>query len=115
MSEPLKPDDILAAEYALGMLRGEARATFAARLQSDANLRASVAHWQHIFAGLEAGGQGSDDAPPAGMFESILARIDSEGMQLPGTHTQRADSAKWMNIGPGLIARVLHVDRANNR
>jgi anti-sigma factor ChrR (cupin superfamily) len=115
MSEPVKPDDILAAEYALGMLPSEARATFAARLQSDPGLRVSVAHWQQIFAGLETAGQSSDDAPPAGMFDRILARIDSEGMQLPGTHTRRAEGASWVNIGPGLIARVLHVDRANNR
>jgi len=114
MSEPVKPDDILAAEFALGMLRDDARATFAARLESDDGLRASVAHWQQIFAGLDVAGQG-DDAPPAGMFDSILARIDAEGMQLPGTHTRRAEGASWVAIGPGLIARVLHVDRAYNR
>jgi anti-sigma factor ChrR (cupin superfamily) len=115
MSEPVKPDDILSAEFALGLLPAEARATFAARLASDDGLRASVAHWQQIFAGLDAAEQGSAAAPPAGVFDSILARIDAEGMQLPGTHTRRAEGASWVNIGPGLVARVLHVDRANNR
>jgi anti-sigma factor ChrR (cupin superfamily) len=115
MSEPVKPDDILAAEYALGMLRDDARVKFAARLASDSSLLASVTYWQRMFAGLEDGGLGSDDAPPAGMFDRILAHIDSEGMQLPGTRTQRTEGATWIDIGPGLKARVLHVDRANNR
>jgi len=115
MSEPVKPDDVLAAEYALGLLRGEARAEFAARLESDDGLRASVIYWQQMFSGLDTVEQGSDDAPPAGMFDSILARIDAEGMQLPGTRTRRAEGANWVTIGPGLVARVLHVDRANNR
>jgi anti-sigma factor ChrR (cupin superfamily) len=115
MSEQVKPDDILAAEYALGILRDDAHASFAARLEGDDGLRASVAHWRQIFAGLDATGQGSDDAPPAGMFDSILARIDAEGMQLPGTQTRRAEGASWVAIGPGLAARVLHVDRASNR
>src|SRR5262249_60555430 len=53
--------------------------------------------------------------PPAGMFASTLARIDAEGMQLPGTRTGRAEGANWVTIGPGLVARVLHTDRANNR
>src|SRR5262249_37023612 len=115
MSEPVKPDDVLAAEYALGMLRGEARARFVARLATDDGLRASVAHWQRTLAGLDAAGQGHDDAPPAGLFDSIPARIGSEGMQLPGTGTGRAEGASWVTIGPGLVARVLHTDRANNR
>lgn len=115
MSEPVEPDDTIAAEYALGLLRSEARAMLAARLESDEALRTSVANWQQIFAGLDAAGPEGDDAPPAGMFESILARIDAEGLQLPGTRTRRAESANWFSMGPGLLARVLHVDRVNNR
>jgi anti-sigma factor ChrR (cupin superfamily) len=115
MSEPVEPDDILAAEYALGLLRLEARAAFAVRLESEEGLRASVARWQQIFAGLDAGTQDGDDAPPSGTFDAVLARIDAEGMQLPGTRTLRAAGANWITIGPGLVARVLHVDRAANR
>lgn len=109
----MKPDDILAAEYALGTLRDEARASFAARLAGDEGLRASVAYWQRVFA--DTVGQSDDDAPPSGMFDRILARIDAEGMQLPGTVTKRAEAASWVAIGSGLVARVLHVDRARNR
>ena len=111
----MKPEDILSAEYALGVLRGEARAEFAARLESDDGLRASVAYWQKVFAGLDAAEQGGDNVLPAGMFDDVLARIDAEGLQLPGTRTRRAEGARWREIEPGLVARVLHVDRANNR
>ena len=49
------------------------------------------------------------------MFDSILARIDAEGLQLPGTRTRRGDSARWREIAPGVVSRVLRIDRANNR
>ena len=114
MSEQVEPDDILSGEYALGLLRGEAGAQFAARLETDDGLRASVAYWQQIFASLDAVG-GGDDAPSPGAFDRLLARIDAEGMQLPGTRTRRAEGASWFSLGPGLVARVLHVDRASNR
>jgi anti-sigma factor ChrR (cupin superfamily) len=105
----------MAAEYALGLLRGEARVQLSARLESDDGLRASVAYWQHAFAGLDAAGQDGNDAPAAGTFDGILARIDAEGLQLPGTRTRRAEGANWFSLGPGLMARVLHADRASNR
>ena len=102
----------------MGLLRGNARAEFVARLQSDDGLRASVEFSQRALADVDsslgAAEQGGE-APPAGMFDGILARIDAEGIQLPGTHTGRAETAKWRPIAPGLVARVLHVDRANNR
>lgn len=115
MSEPVKPEEILSAEYALGLLRGEARSEFAARLKADDALRASVEYWQRALDGLDTPEQGRGEAPPAGMFDGILARIDAEGLQLPGTRTRRAERATWRKIAPGLVARVLHVDRVNNR
>lgn len=115
MSEPVKPEDILAAEYAAGLLRGEARAQAGERCETDDRLRAAVDRWQQAFAGLDAAEPGGDEAPPAGMFDGILARIEAEGMQLPGTRTRRADGANWREIAPGVMSRVLHVDRANNR
>jgi len=115
MSEPVKADDLLSAEYALGLLRGEAREEISARLESDDGLRASVTFWQQALAGIDAAEQPGDEAPPAGLFDGILARIDEEGMQLPGTRTRRAEVASWREISPGVMSRVLHVDRANNR
>jgi quercetin dioxygenase-like cupin family protein len=115
MSEPVKPEDILSAEDALGLLRGKARAEFSARLEVDDSLRAAVDYWQQTFAALGAAEPDGDAPPPAGMFENVLARIDAEGMQLPGTRTRRAEAAKWREIAPGVMSRVLHIDRANNR
>lgn len=115
MSEPVTPDDVLSAEIALGLLRGEARADVSARLESDDRLRASVEFWQQALAGIDAADQPDGEAPPLGLFDGILARIDEEGLQLPGTRTRRADAANWREISPGVMSRVLHVDRANNR
>ncbi|MBI5321980.1 cupin domain-containing protein [Bradyrhizobium sp.] len=115
MSEPVKPEDFVAVEYALGLLRGEARARVREQLESDDRLRAAADHWQQTFAELDMAEPDSDEALPAGMFDSILARIDAEGMQLPGTRTRRAGSANWREISPGVMSRVLHIDRAKNR
>lgn len=114
MSEPVKPDDLLSAEYALGLLRGGARERISDRLETDERQRESAEFWQRAFAGIDAADEGGE-APPAGLFDSILARIDHEGMQLPGTRTRRAEAASWREISPGVMSRVLHVDRANNR
>ncbi|MBA7625109.1 hypothetical protein ES703_32531 [subsurface metagenome] len=114
MSEPVKPDEVLSAEYVLGLLRGKAWQKFSARLETDDRLRASVAFWQEALSGIDRADH-AGEAPPSGLFDSILARIDDEGLQLPGTHTRRAVAAHWREIAPGVTSRVLHVDRANNR
>jgi anti-sigma factor ChrR (cupin superfamily) len=114
----VKPNELLSAEFALGLIRGDDRPAFADRLASDATLRAEVDAWQRALAeldGLEAAEVSAQEAPPPGMFESILDRIDAEGLQLPGTKTSRSAQARWREIAPGIRSRVLYVDRANNR
>lgn len=109
---------MLSAEFALGLVRGEDRRALAARLAADPRLRAEVETWQRALAeldGLETAEVAAQDAPPPGMFEAILERIDAEGLQLPGTKTSRAGDARWREIAPGVHSRVLYVDRANNR
>ena len=112
MSEPVKPGAHSAAEYVLGLLSKEDRRAFALQLKSDQALQAQVAYWENAFAGLQ-----SEEAEPlpSGMFEKILDRIDSEGLNLPGTLTKRAAAAAWIEISPGIKGRVLHIDRAQNR
>lgn len=118
MSESVKSEDALAAEFALGLTRGQARNDIAVRMKADNVLRTQVEDWEQRLATLDAGAlsDGEDaSVPPSGQFEKILARIDAAGLQLPGTRTQRSDDAQWKEIGPGITSRVLHIDRAANR
>lgn len=101
-------DPSLPAEYALGLLRGGERAV----VEADGGLRKDAEGWQAKLAALD----GADREPvPAGSFEKILARIDEEGMQLPGTATQRAADADWQQHSEGIVFRVLKVDEARGR
>jgi anti-sigma factor ChrR (cupin superfamily) len=112
MSEPVKPEALLPAEYILGLLRGPERRAAEQRLEADPALRAQVEYWQEMFSPLQT----EDSEPtPVGLFEKILDRIDADGLQLPGTVTRRGATATWQQISPGIRGRVLHVDRANNR
>jgi hypothetical protein len=112
MSKSVKPGVHGAAEYALGLLSREDRRELASQLKSDEALQAQVEYWENAFAGLQA----EEAEPlPAGLFEKILDRIDSEGAHLPGTVTKRATTANWFEISPGIKGRVLHIDRAQNR
>ena len=110
MSEPVKPGPGEAAEYVLGLLGKEDRRAFAQRLGSDAALQAQVAYWEeHAFRAFR---RQQAEPMPAGMFEKILGRIEGEGADLPGTLTDRAGTANWFEISPGIKGRLLHVDRA---
>jgi anti-sigma-K factor RskA len=65
--------DALAAEYALGTLRGPARRRFERSLAGDAALRARVQAWQERLAPLDAATQPVQ--PPERIWRSIEARI----------------------------------------
>jgi anti-sigma factor ChrR (cupin superfamily) len=110
MSEPVKPE--AAAEYVLGLLNQEDRRAFASQLKSDVALRTQVDYWENAFSSLQTE---EAESVPAGLFEKILDRIDSEGTHLPGTLTKRAAGANWFDLAPGIKGRLLHVDRAQNR
>jgi len=47
-----KEDALLAAEYALGVLQGDARNAFARRLAQDVSLAAAVRQWDEHFVGI---------------------------------------------------------------
>ncbi|MGH8750636.1 MAG: anti-sigma factor [Burkholderiales bacterium] len=65
--------DKLAAEYALGTLRGAARARFAQLMKYDPALRGTVADWENrIYPLLEAA---PEIMPPARVWNAIKARI----------------------------------------
>ncbi|MCI0599532.1 MAG: cupin domain-containing protein [Beijerinckiaceae bacterium] len=105
--------DQTAAAYALGLTRGSARAEIEARLGGDLALQAKVKHWQENFAVLDlAAGQ---EAPPAGLFDSILDAIDADEKEPPGTVTRRAGSGKWLEMAPGVTFTVLFDDPVSKR
>ena len=64
----------LAAEYALGTLRGRARAAFRRRAREDAALAAVVARWEERLMPLADGVQAV--APPRRLWRDIEARLD---------------------------------------
>ncbi|BEM28537.1 hypothetical protein SME05J_21070 [Serratia marcescens] len=63
-------DDMLAAEYALGTLRGNARLHFERRLKTDSVLATQVGKWQSIWSGLDI------DITPIPPPESVWKRIE---------------------------------------
>jgi hypothetical protein len=111
MSEDL---DQTAAAYALGLLRGAARAAIEARLSSDPALEAKVKLWQENFVALDLAAE--RQAPPAGLFDRILDAIDAgAGEKLSGTQTRRAGTGVWTEMGPGVSFTVLFEDPVAKR
>src|ERR1700730_4906607 len=110
MSEDL---DQTAAAYALGITRGAARAAVEARLSGDPDLQAKVKLWQENFVAIDlaAGRQ----APPAGLFETILDAIAAGETELPGTQTRRAGIGAWAEMSPGVTYTVLFEDPVAKR
>jgi len=105
--------DQTAASYALGILRGAARAETEARLPSDPVLQAKIKLWQENFAPLDLA-SGSEH-PPAQLFDRILTAIDTGEEQLPGTITRRAGTGIWTEMAPGVTYSVLYDDPVAKR
>jgi anti-sigma factor ChrR (cupin superfamily) len=108
----MKQDDIIAAEYVLGLARGEERQAIEARLNADAGLRSRVQRWEEDFASLAVAG---GESLPGDSFQAVLARIDSEGSHLPGSITLRGAEAGWLKMSEGVTYRVLREDHAIGR
>jgi ChrR Cupin-like domain len=105
--------DQTAAAYALGILRGAPRAAIEARLSSDSALQAKVKLWQENFVAVDlAAGR---NAPPAGLFDTILDAIDADEAALSGTLTRRAGTGVWTEMSPGVTYTVLFDDPAAKR
>jgi anti-sigma-K factor RskA len=86
----------LAAEYALGTLRGPARRRFDTWLRSDAALRTAVASWQGRLATLAE--LGRPVTPPARVWRGIERRL-RPAPALPWWQFWRLDAARpWAGI-----------------
>ncbi len=108
MSKDQRSASSLAAEHALGLLRGGERVA----VEADADLRREAEAWQARLAPLD---DATAESPPPGLFEKTLERIDREGVALPGTTTRRAADAEWQHHDDGITYRVLKVDERLQR
>lgn len=66
-------DRLLVAEYALGLLEGEAHVALEARLAAEPALRAELALWRSRLAGLDS--EFAEVAPRATLLPAIEARL----------------------------------------
>ena len=71
--EALEGDDLLAAEYALGVLEADARAEAQARLREDAAFAAKVEAWNAKLAPLAEGL--APQTPPASVKQQLTERL----------------------------------------
>ncbi|MEJ4046390.1 anti-sigma factor [Erwinia sp. SLM-02] len=69
-------DSALAAEYALGTLRGAARLRFKRRTEQEPELAAEVRRWQNALAGLDC--DVVPVAPPETLWPRIAAALPAE-------------------------------------
>lgn len=95
----------MAGEYALGLMEGQDRVEFEARLVDDAQLREEVARWQEHFAAL--GMQVEEVAPPASVFEHLKRELWSENA-LPWRRRIRIWEYALGGIAAALVAYVVY-------
>jgi anti-sigma-K factor RskA len=88
----------LAAEYALGTLRGRARARFERAMRTDAALARAAAEWQARLAPLAA--SVAPVSPPARLWRAIAARLGPAPAGSPRDSLSLWDSlAFWRGLG----------------
>ena len=105
-------DTELAEDYVLGTQSAEERQIIAKRLDTDAAFSAVVASWDERLAPLALGRAAE---PPSGLLATVEARIAGSGADLPGTFTNRAEGAPWVEMIPGVAMRLLYRNEAARR
>ncbi|NGM47294.1 hypothetical protein G5B31_17285 [Rhodobacter sp. SGA-6-6] len=91
-------DEVLAAEYVLGVLDREERAAVAARLRQDQEFAGLVAAWEERLSGLNGG---FAEAPAADLLPRIEARL------FPAARSPRRWSPlRWL-AGAGVAAALV--------
>jgi quercetin dioxygenase-like cupin family protein len=103
------PDQIAAA-FVFGLMRGAERQSVEYLGRSDNALAARIEHWQTGFLPLDAVDSGA--VPRPGLLDAVLTRIDAAGATIPGTFTKRAGEGAWVEMSPGVTAKVLRDDSA---
>ncbi|MFA3760337.1 anti-sigma factor [Yersinia sp. 2466 StPb PI] len=93
-------DSALAAEYALGTLRGLARLHFERRFRRDPQLAADVASWQRLFTQLD--NQLAPLEPP----ERVWKRLE---LELPPINLRHIKRNRWSYLGWAVAAALAAV------
>ncbi len=115
MSDDIDPneDDVLAAEYVLGLLNADEAAAFETLMANDPAARAEYARWAEDFAGLT--GDIAPVAPPAALLDQIrAAAFGTAATEAPDPAPKPAPRRSWMErlgllpaVGGGLIAAMI--------
>ncbi|MBU4682413.1 anti-sigma factor [Cedecea davisae] len=100
MNSSQKRDNALAAEYALGTLRGNARLRFEKRLRLEPELAAVTGRWQMLLAGLDS--HIAPQQPP----ESVWKKIQ---LSLPPERSNARSRWSWNYLGWALAAGIAAV------
>ncbi len=98
MQDDRRDDDTLAGEYALGLLEGDERAAFEARLKDEADLRRRVRDWSERLSRLS--GDVAPVAPPDRIKEAIETRLFGDGAE----GKRRSWARRWLLLLGGLGA-----------
>ncbi|WP_279050298.1 anti-sigma factor [Cedecea davisae] len=100
MNSSQKRDNALAAEYALGTLRGNARLQFEKRLRLEPELAAVTGRWQTLLRGLDS--HLAPQQPP----ESVWKKIQ---LSLPPERSNKRSRWSWNYLGWALAAGIAAV------
>ncbi len=109
--EMSEKDGMLAAEYALGVLQGEARQAFARRMEEDSALTAAVRQWDEHFVSF------ADDIAPVQPPRHINAALEKRLFASP-LQTQPSiwnSLAFWRGLAMASIAAVITLGAWNLR
>jgi anti-sigma-K factor RskA len=100
---PAEEQDLLAAEYVLGLLEREDLLAARGRLASDPGFASDVENWERRFAPLYEAGR--DVAPPPQLWDRIEAAIADHGAAAGGEVVQlRRRERLWKGYGAGMTA-----------
>jgi anti-sigma-K factor RskA len=95
----------LAAEYALGTLRGAARIQFEQKMREDPELAAEVARWQEAFTQLD--NQIVPVIPPASVWKRIQHNLALQPARLPVTAKRPVRTYLGWALAAGFAALLL--------
>jgi anti-sigma-K factor RskA len=106
-----KEDGLLAAEYALGVLQGDARDAFARRMAADRSLAAVVRQWDEHFVTI------TEDIPPVTPPRDVEAALEQRLFTpLTATKTSFWNSLGfWRGLSIASLAAVLALGAWNLR